>query len=68
MKLAVELGRPNPNDLNLNVEWVQHAERLGVDIVHRDLTAARVHREVTSRGMIGAISAPVRLIPRRADG
>ena len=32
MKLAVELGRPNPNDLNLNVEWVQHAERLGVDM------------------------------------
>ena len=32
MKLAVELGRPNSNDLNLNVEWVQHAERLGVDI------------------------------------
>ena len=47
---------------------VDQAERLGVDIVHRDLTAARVHREVTSRGMIGAISAPFRLIPRRADG
>ncbi len=32
MQLAIELGRPNPKNLQLNVEWVQLAERLGVAI------------------------------------
>ena len=32
MRLAIELGRPDPENLQLNVDWVQHAERLGVAI------------------------------------
>lgn len=32
MKLAIELGRPEPHNLGLTVEWVQLAERLGVDM------------------------------------
>lgn len=32
MKLAIELGRPDPANLSINVEWVQLAERLGVDM------------------------------------
>ena len=32
MKLAIELGRPEPETLNLCTEWVQLAERLGVDM------------------------------------
>ncbi len=30
MKLAVEIGRITPETMNPTVEWVQHAERLGV--------------------------------------
>ena len=32
MRFAIELGRPDPENLQLNVDWVQHAERLGVAI------------------------------------
>lgn len=32
MKLAIELGRPDPTNLSINVEWVQLAERLGVEM------------------------------------
>lgn len=32
MKLAIELGRPEPANLQLCVEWVQLAERLGIDM------------------------------------
>ncbi len=32
MKLAIELGRPEPENLGISVEWVQLAERLGVDM------------------------------------
>lgn len=32
MKLAIELGRPVPDALGTSVEWVQLAERLGVDM------------------------------------
>ena len=30
MKLAIEIGRTEPDKLALTTEWVQHAERLGV--------------------------------------
>lgn len=32
MRLAIELGRPEPHTLGLCTEWVQRAERLGVDM------------------------------------
>ena len=32
MKLAIELGTTHPDTLGLTVEWVQIAERLGIDI------------------------------------
>ncbi|MEM7016420.1 MAG: LLM class flavin-dependent oxidoreductase [Pseudomonadota bacterium] len=32
MKLAIEIGRAQSNELGLMVDWVQHAERLGIDI------------------------------------
>ena len=32
MKLAIELGRPEPDNLGISTEWVQLAERLGVDM------------------------------------
>lgn len=31
MKLAIEIGPLRPDNLKLTTEWVQHAERLGVD-------------------------------------
>ena len=31
MKLAIEIGSAHPDSLKLTTEWVQHAERLGVD-------------------------------------
>ncbi len=32
MKLAIELGRPEPTTLDLCTQWAQHAEHLGVDM------------------------------------
>ncbi len=32
MKLGIEIGRVEPATLQLNTEWVQHAERLGVEL------------------------------------
>ena len=30
MKLAIEIGRVRPGQMDLMTEWVQHAERMGV--------------------------------------
>ena len=32
MKLAIELGGVQPENLALTTQWVQHAEKLGVDM------------------------------------